>query len=362
MNIEYENLKTSNSIFSKEFKTIFEEFLDSGLYILGKNVKNFEDEFSQFCNVSNCIGVASGLDALILALKVLDLPNKSEIIVPSNTYIASILAVLHNGMKPVLVEPDINSYNIDPLKIEEKITSKTKAIMPVHLYGKCCEMDPIIDLANKYDLHIIEDCAQAHGAEYKGEKAGSFGIGCFSFYPTKNLGALGDAGAITTGDKEYYKQLKALRNYGSKEKYYNERIGYNSRLDEIQACFLSVKLKFLNKLIAHKRNLANLYFHNLSDKFITPQIQEGFFDVYHIFNVRVKERNALKDYLSNKGIATAIHYPISPHKQGALSSVIKGDFPISEEIHSSTLSLPISYSNTEEEILNVCEVMNEWSA
>lgn len=358
--IEYENLKKVNEKFFDEYKKAFEDVLNSGWYILGENVKKFEEEFAKYLGVKHCIGVASGLDALILAIDALELPYDSEIIVPSNTYIATILAIVRNGLKPVLVEPDIRTYNIDPTKIEERITEKTRAIIVVHLYGKPCDMDPILDLAKKYNLYVIEDVAQAHGSKYKGKKTGTFGIGCFSFYPTKNLGALGDAGAVVTDDDILAEKIKALRNYGSKKKYYNDYIGYNSRLDELQAIFLRIKLRFLDEINEHKRKLASIYLKNLADDFIKPVVDEDCYDVYHIFNVRHEKRDSLKKYLLENGIITEIHYPIPPDKQEALKGIITGEYPISEEIHNTTLSLPISYFHTEEDIIKICEVMNRW--
>ncbi len=357
--IEYENLKKVNEKLFKDYKNFFYEFLDSGWYILGENVKSFEGEFADYIGTKYCVGVASGLDALMLALNLFDFPKGSEIIVPSNTYIATILAILKNDLIPVMVEPDIKTYNIDPSKISQKITKKTKAILVVHLYGKSCEMDKISQIAHEHDLKIIEDCAQAHGAKYKGKKVGSFSIGCFSFYPTKNLGALGDGGAITCEDEEHREKLLALRNYGSHKKYYNKYIGYNSRLDELQAGFLSKKLKILDKINAHKRSLASVYFENLKDDFIKPYIHDEFFDVYHIYNIRTDRRDELKKYLFENKIYTDIHYPLSPHRQECLKH-IKGEFPISDEIHNTTLSLPISYFHTEEDVLRVCEVINRW--
>lgn len=358
--IEYENLQKSNVVFFQEFQEKFLDFLQKGLFILGENVSSFENEFASYVGSKHCIGVASGLDALILSLQALDLPKNSEVIVPANTYIATILSILFNDLKPVLVEPDPQTYNIDPLKIEEKITPKTKAIIVVHLYGKACEMDPILDLMKKYNLHLLEDCAQAHGAKYKNQQVGTFGIGCFSFYPTKNLGALGDAGGITTNDESLAIKLKALRNYGSKQKYINQYIGRNSRLDELQACFLRIKLKSLNHITEHKRSLAKLYLEGLEGVFTCPIIQKDFFDVYHIFNIRHPKRDALKTYLLQCGISTDIHYPIPPHKQEAMKGIIKGDYPISEEIHRTTLSLPISYATTQEEVIEVIQALQNF--
>ena len=358
--IEYENLNLVNEKLFDNYKESFNNFLKSGWYILGNQVKNFEDDFSKFCNTKYCVGVASGLDALILSMDAFKFPKGSEIIVPANTYIASILAIVRNGFKPILVEPDITTYNIDHNKIEEKITKNTKAILAVHLYGKSCEMDAIMSIAKKYDLKIFEDASQAHGAKYKGKMVGSFGVGCFSFYPTKNLGALGDAGAITTDDKYLEEKFKSLRNYGSSIKYYNNDLGYNSRLDEMQAGFLSAKLKMLDDITNQKRKLASVYIKNLSDKFIKPTVHKDYFDVYHIFNIRCNKRNELKNYLLENEIKTEIHYPVAPHKQKAMKGLIEGEYPISEEIHDSTLSLPISYFHTKENILKVCKVMNGW--
>ncbi len=359
--IEYENLKKVNEKLFSKYENSFREFTASGWYILGKNVSIFENEFASFCGAKYSVGVASGLDALILAIDAFAFPKDSEIIVPSNTYIATILAIVRNGFKPVLVEPDIKTYNIDPDKIEQKITSKTKAIMVVHLYGKMCDMQKIEDIAKKYNLKIIEDCAQAHGATYNGKKAGSFGIGCFSFYPTKNLGALGDGGAIVCDDEEYMQKLKSLRNYGSCKKYYNDDLGYNSRLDEIQAGFLSIKLKILDDITQHKRELAKLYLENLDDKFIKPVVDEKYMDVYHIFNIRDNKRDELQKYLLDNGVKAEIHYPVPPHKQKAYEHIIDGVYPISQEIHDTTLSLPISYFHTKDEILKVCKIMNGWN-
>lgn len=358
--IEYENLKKVNEKLFDKYRESFDAFIKSGWYILGNNVAKFEQEFATFCGTKHCIGVASGLDALILAIDAFKFPKNSEIIVPSNTYIATILAIVRNGLKPVLVEPDIKTYTIDPTKIEEKITPNTKAILVVHLYGKACDMDPIMNIANQYRLEVIEDVAQAHGAKYKGKMTGTFGIGCFSFYPTKNLGALGDAGAIVTDNDELMKSFKTLRNYGSAVKYYNDEIGYNSRLDEIQAGFLSIKLQILNEITNHKRELAKIYLKNLDDRYIKPVVHEDYYDVYHIFNIRHSKRDELKEYLLKNDIKTEIHYPVPPHRQKAMNGILEGEYPIADEIHNTTLSLPISYFHTKEDVMRVCEVMNGW--
>jgi len=360
--IEYENLRKSNEAFFKEYRQAFDSVMNSGWYILGNEVQQFEHAFASYCSVPYCCGVANGLDALILALKAFNFEKNDEIIVPSNTYIATILSIVHAGLKPVLVEPDINTYNIDAGKIEEKITGRTRGIMIVHLYGKVCEMDPILQIAIKHDLKLIEDCAQAHGAMYKGQKAGSFGhFGAFSFYPTKNLGALGDAGAITTSEEGLFKTVSTLRNYGSNRKYYNELAGFNSRLDELQAAFLSVKLKKLDEINKHKRRLANLYLNGLKSDFIRPVVHPDHHDVYHIFNVRHERRDALNEYLLKNDIKTEIHYPIAPNKQNAMQGILDAEeMPLAEEIHKTTLSLPISFFHTENEISYIIAAMNKF--
>jgi dTDP-4-amino-4,6-dideoxygalactose transaminase len=358
--IEYESLKKTNAFFERDYNEAFAEVQRSGWYILGEQVSKFEKEYAQYCGTKHCIGVASGLDALVLSLKAFDFPPDAEVIVPSNAYIASILAVVNAGYKPVLVEPDIATYNIDPVKISKAITSKTKAILPVHLYGKLCDMTAIMAIAKEHGLKVIEDCAQAHGAEHSNIKAGNWGnAGAHSFYPTKNLGALGDAGAITTNDDDLADKLVALRNYGSHIKYENKYIGFNSRLDEIQAAFLRKKLPRLDELNTHKRNLANIYLKTIDDRFIKPSLQTENFDVYHIFNIRCNKRDELKKYLLEKGIKTEIHYPIAPHKQLAYKNFFAGgSYPLSEEIHNTTLSLPIAFFHTVSDIRYIADCVN----
>ena len=358
--IEYENLKKVNEELFNAYQQVFHEFLNSGKYILGANVEAFESEFARFCGVEFCVGVASGLDALTIAIDACDFPDGAEIIVPSNSYIATILAVVRNRCCPVLVEPDIRTYNIDPGKIEEKITCRTKAILPVHLYGKPCDMDKIAAIATKYNLEIIEDCAQAHGAMYNGKRVGSFGVGCFSFYPTKNMGGLGDAGAIVSSDPKFMERVKALRCYGKTRQHYFDYVGYNSRMDELQAAFLRIKLRVLEKINAHKRKLAQLYIDNLNKSYITPTIESRTFDIYHIFAIMHNRRDALKEYLFAHGVTTAIHYLVPPVKQKALVGIISGEYPISEKIHNEILSLPISYCHSAEDIFGVIDVMNNW--
>ena len=358
--IEYENLNNLNKSLFEEYKVAFNEVLESGWYILGSKVKEFEKQFSSYCSTAHCIGVANGLDALNLSLRAFDFEKESEVLVPSNTYIATILSIVDNGLQPILVEPNITTYNIDPTLIEQAITPKTKAIMVVHLYGKVCEMDPILAIAKKYNLKVIEDCAQSHGAKYKGKLSGSFGdFAAHSFYPTKNLGALGDAGAVTTNNDDLANKIRVLRNYGSEVKYYNEVVGVNSRLDELQAALLLVKLKYMESITSHKRELAAIYLNGLKSDFIKPQVHSDYYDVYHIFNIRHQKRDALKDYLLKNDIKTEIHYPVAPNKQKAMIGILdKQQTPIAEEIHQTTLSLPISYFHTKETIQHVVDVMN----
>jgi dTDP-4-amino-4,6-dideoxygalactose transaminase len=360
--IEYENLGKANESFFGEYREAFNQVLESGWYILGNAVKRFESAFAEYTGARYCSGLANGLDALILALKTFEFEPGDEVIVPSNTYIATILSIVHNGLRPILVEPDIRTYNIDPALIEEKITKRTRAIMVVHLYGKVCEMDAVLAIAAKYHLKVIEDCAQAHGASYKGVSAGNFGdFGAFSFYPTKNLGALGDAGAITTNQESLHTTMNTLRNYGSRVKYYNELVGYNSRLDELQAALLSVKLEKMDAITTHKRELAGIYHAGLKADFIKPLIDADYHDVYHIYNVRHPRRDELREHLLTNGVKTEVHYPVAPNKQKAMIGILdEVPTPIAEEIHRTTLSLPISYAHTRSDIQRVVEIMNRF--
>lgn len=360
--IEYESLGKANQPFFDEYREAIEKVLQSGWYILGNQVKEFEQSFATYCNTRYCCAVANGLDALMLALYSFNLSPGDEVLVPSNTYIATILAIVQNQLKPVLVEPDITTYNMDPTRIEERITPRTKAILVVHLYGKVCAMDQIMAIAKKHGLKVVEDCAQAHGASFKNIRAGNFGdYGAFSFYPTKNLGALGDAGAITCNDEKLLQTIATLRNYGSKVKYHNELVGFNSRLDELQAAMLTVKLKKLDEINQHKRMLAALYLKGLKKDFILPQVHPDYFDVYHIFNVRHPRRDTLKEYLLKHEIKTEVHYPVAPNKQKAMQGILSGEeTPIAEEIHQTTLSLPISYYHTKQDIESVIEIMNQF--
>lgn len=362
--IEYENLNLVNRPYEQKFQQVFADFLSKGWYILGEQVKLFEEEFAKYCGAKHCIGLASGLDALYLSLIALELPKGAEVLVPSNTYIATITSIVNAGLKPILIEPRIETYNINPELIEENININTKAIIVVHLYGKPCEMEAIMTIANKYSLPVIEDCAQSHGATINNKMTGTWGaFGAFSFYPTKNLGALGDAGAIITENEEWAKKIRALRNYGSHQKYYNDYVGINSRLDELQAAFLRVKLEDLDQLNNYKRELASLYLNNIKNPaIILPVKQKNVNEAYHIFNIRCNNRDELKEYLLKRGIKTEIHYPLAPNKQrGYLKYIGDKSFPISELIHRTTLSLPISFSSTSEEVKTVCSVINDFA-
>ena len=366
--IEYENLHRLNKPYTEAYKTAFVEVLDRGWFILGKNVATFEEAFAAYLGVKYFVGLASGLDALEMPLKCADFEPRSEIIVPSNTYIATINAILNSGHIPVFVEPDINTYNIDARRIEEKITPRTRAIMVVHLYGKPCEMNAITAISEKYNLLLVEDCAQSHGATFEGKMTGTFGVGAFSFYPTKNLGALGDAGGIATNDETLYKKLKAWRNYGSNVKYYNEFIGDNSRLDEIQAGFLLEKLKDLNRITARKNEIAEMYLNNLKADYILPTVDARLHNAYHIFPIRHKKREILRGYLAERGIKTEVHYPIAPCDQTSIKQFFakqqhlldERDFVLSREIHATEISLPCSQIHTNSEIEYVIEVLNRF--
>jgi dTDP-4-amino-4,6-dideoxygalactose transaminase len=366
--ISFLNLKEINAPYMNEFALAAKNVIEGGWYINGENVSSFESEFARFCGAQFCIGVANGLDALILSLrawKEMGILNEGdEVIVPSNTYIASILAITENRLKPVLVDPDISTYNITASEIEKKITSKTRVILPVHLYGQLAEMQAIKNLAAKYDLLILEDSAQAHGASINNIKAGNWGDASgFSFYPGKNLGALGDAGAVTTNNKEFAEVVRAIGNYGSKEKYKNMYKGMNSRLDEIQAAFLRVKLRNMEAIISKRREIASFYLKNINNtSVVLPRLaNDSLSHVWHLFVVRVKDRNHFKEYLEGKGISTLIHYPIPPHKQSAYVEMVKASFPVSEKIHSEVISLPISEAMSLDEAAYVSSIVSEYT-
>jgi dTDP-4-amino-4,6-dideoxygalactose transaminase len=361
-NIPFLDLKLINQPYENAINEALKKVVSSGWFILGEEVRKFENAFAEYCGTKHCIGVANGLDALVLLLKASDFPKNSEIIVPSNTYIASILAISLAGFKPVLVEPDLETYLIEPKKIEEKISKRTKAILVVHLYGKCCEMSEIVKIAQKHDLQIFEDAAQSHGAVYKGKKAGNLSNGAgFSFYPTKNLGAMGDAGAITTNDDTLAEKIKSLRNYGSGKKYVFDFQGMNSRLDEMQAAILNVKLRNLDSENKFRQNIANKYLCEIkNEKVILPSAQTTEQDVWHLFVVRVAEREKFRNYLSEKGIGTDVHYPIAPHKQLAYKEWNKLSFPISEKIHDEVVSLPLNIALQENEVNYIIQKVNQY--
>jgi dTDP-4-amino-4,6-dideoxygalactose transaminase len=329
---------------------------------MGNEVRKFEEAFSQYCGTKHCIGVANGLDALVLLLKASDFPKDSEIIVPSNTYIASILAISLAGFVPVLVEPKLETYLIDPNKIEAKITSKTKAILVVHLYGKSCEMSEILSIAQKYDLKVFEDAAQSHGAIYLNKKAGNLSDGAgFSFYPTKNLGAMGDAGAVTTNDDSLAEKIKSLRNYGSGKKYVFDYKGMNSRLDELQAAILNVKLPNLDSENLFRQKIAIRYLSEVKSLKITlPFSKTAQQDVWHLFVVRVADREKFRKYLSENGISTDVHYPIAPHKQLAYREWNHLDFLISEKIHNEVVSIPLNITLTDIEVSYIIDKLNNY--
>ena len=347
---------------SDELKEAFDRVFKASWYIEGKEDEAFEKAFGAFCGTKYCVGVGNGLDALMLALKALGIGGGDEVIVPSNTYIATALAVTYVGARPVFVEPDIRTFNIDPERIEEKISERTKAIIPVHLYGQPCDMDPIMDAAGRNGLKLVEDCAQAHGATYKGRKVGTFGdAACFSFYPGKNLGALGDAGAVVTNSEELAAKVRALGNYGSDYKYHHIWKGNNSRLDELQAAFLSVKLPHLERMNAERRRIADRYLSGIRNESVTlPIVPDYAVPVWHIFAVRCQEREALEKWLNAEGVGTNKHYPIPMHLQECYRDLgfKEGDLPIAEEISRTELSLPMYYGMTEEEIGYVIEAVN----
>ena len=371
--INFYNLAEINKTYKKDILEAVGRVIDSGYYISGPETEKFETNFANYCNTKYCIGVSNGLDALTLTIRAYIelglLSEGDEIIVPANTYIATILSISENNMVPVLVEPQIDTYNIDPLRIEEKITSKTKMIMVVHLYGQPASMGEIDKIAKKHNLLIVEDAAQAHGAEYSGKKVGGLGnAGCFSFFPGKNLGALGDAGAITTNDENLYNILKSLRNYGEElfsninnRKYKNIYKGRNNRMDEIQAAILNIKLRKLDIDIKIRKGIAHSYINRIcNDKIILPVVEDSKSHVWHLFVIRTKNRDELKKYLLDNGIATLIHYPIPPNKQEAYSELKSLDLPITEAIHKEVLSIPLSSNINELEQSMIIDCLNSY--
>lgn len=345
-----------------ELRAAFERVFTRSWYIGGEEDTNFEKAFAAFCGVDYCVGTGNGLDALMLALKAIGIKEGDEVIVPSNTYIATALAVTYVGARPVFVEPDIQTYNIDPVKIEAAITEKTKAIMPVHLYGQPCDMDSIIEVSRKHRLYVVEDCAQAHGATYKGRKVGTFGdVAGFSFYPGKNLGALGDAGATITNNKELANKIRSLGNYGSDYKYHHIYKGNNSRLDEMQAAFLAVKLPHLDRINEERRKIAQRYLTEIKNPdVILPYVLPNVVPVWHIFAIRCSKRDELETFLCKNGVGTNKHYPIPIHLQECYKDMgfRAGDFSIAEEISATELSLPMYYGMTDNEVQYVIDCVN----
>lgn len=364
MKIPFVTFKPLEKELDKEIREAFDRVYTRSWYIDGEEDAKFERAFSEYCNTEYCVGTGNGLDALFLSLKALGVGKGDEVIVPSNTYIATALAVSYVGATPIFVEPDIKTFNIDPNKIELAITEKTKAIMPVHLYGQPCDMDPIMSIAHKYNLLIVEDCAQAHGALYKGERIGSFGDAAgFSFYPGKNLGALGDAGASVTNNEKLAEKIRALGNYGSDYKYHHIMQGNNSRLDEIQAAFLAAKLPYLDKVNEERRRIATEYLEKIENsEIVLPYVPDYATPVWHIFGIRCKRRDELESFLNGAGIGTNKHYPIPMHLQKCYQNMRfkKGDFPIAEEISATELSIPMYYGMTDEEIQYIIDKINEF--
>lgn len=368
--IKFLDLKKINERFRGAMDAATKRVLDSGWYLLGKEVERFEAEFASYCGVKHCIGVANGLDALKLIIKAYGIGLGDEVIAPANTYIASLIAISANGATPILVEPDERTCLIDPKRIEDVVTSRTKAIMVVHLYGRSCEMDEINAIAQKHNLVVIEDCAQSHGAIYKGKRVGNVSNAAgFSFYPGKNLGCLGDGGAVTTNDDAIAQKVRALRNYGSDIKYHFPYRGTNSRLDEIQAAWLGVKLPYLDEDNQRRREIAAQYFSGITN----PEVRLPYFDVgsaiadyvlkdlscvWHVFTVFCSHRDEFQRYLLDKGIQTVIHYPIPPHRQPAYTEWHGFSLPITEKIHDTIISLPISPVMTDEEVAEVIRVVN----
>jgi dTDP-4-amino-4,6-dideoxygalactose transaminase len=365
MKIPFLSFFPMHSSIKTQMMDAFEKVYDSYWYVNGESVTNFEKAYATFNQVENVVGVSNGLDALFLALKTVGVKAGDEVIVPSNTYIATALAVTYIGATPIFVEPNIDTYNINPKNIEAAITPKTKAIMPVHLYGQCCEMEEIMTIAKKHDLFVIEDNAQSQGSSFNHQLAGAWGhINGTSFYPGKNLGAIGDAGAVTTNDTNYANQIKSLRNYGSSKKYYNEVIGHNMRLDELQAALLSVKLEHLNEWTAQRQQIASWYNEALKDvaEIILPKTHENATHVYHLYIIRTNKRDDLQQYLTQQGIGTMIHYPMPPHLQEAYHFLghKKGDFPIAEELANTMLSIPLYPGMTKEQTQQVANAIKQF--
>ncbi|TDB67969.1 DegT/DnrJ/EryC1/StrS family aminotransferase [Arundinibacter roseus] len=360
--IPFLDLQQLNAPHQAAIETAVQRVVRSGWYILGQELTTFEKSFADYCEASHCVGVANGLDALQLILQAYDFPKDSEVIVPANTYIASVLSISFLGLVPVFVEPDPKTMLLDPARIEEKITYKTKAVLPVHLYGRSCEMAPVQEIASRFGLKIVTDCAQSHGATYAFSKKETLGdAAAFSFYPTKNLGALGDAGAVVTSDAELAKKIRYLRNYGSNKKYFNEYQGVNSRLDEMQAAVLNAKLPFLDRENQHRRELAQYYLNSIQlSELVLPPADRLDEDVWHLFVVRHPRRAAFIDYLLQCGIQTNIHYPLPIHHQKAYQQYSHLRLPITEQIHQEVVSLPLSPVLSLEQVAYICDCINQF--
>lgn len=364
MNIPFVTFRPLERELDNELRAAFERVYTRSWYIEGEEDTAFEQAFAAYCGVKHCVGVGNGLDALVLALKAMGIGPGDEVLVPSNTFIATALAVTYTGAKPVFVEPDLATFNMDPSRMEAVITPHTRAVIPVHLYGQSAGLDPILAIAARHGLRVLEDCAQAHGARYKGRRVGSFGdAAAFSFYPGKNLGALGDAGAVVTNDEALAQKVRALGNYGSDYKYHHVYQGQNSRLDELQAAFLSVKLPLLDKVNENRRRTAARYLAGIRHpEVILPQVPGWAEPVWHIFAVRSPRRDALAQYLEENGIQTNRHYPTPMHLQGCYADlgIPKGALPIAEEISATELSLPMYYGMTDDEVDFIIQAINSW--
>lgn len=364
MKVPYVSFLPVEKELDQDLRRAFDRVLSRSWYVQGKEDKAFEKAFADYCGAKYCIGVGNGYDALMLVCKAMGIGGDDEVIVPSNTFIATVLAVTNAGAVPVFVEPDPDTFTMDPAKIEGAITEKTKAMIPVHLYGQPCDMDPMMALADQYGLFVIEDCAQAHGALYKGQRVGTFGHAAgFSFYPGKNLGALGDAGAVVTNSRELADKVRALGSYGSDYKYHHIYQGTNSRLDELQAAFLAAKLPYLDKMNRERRRIADRYLNEIhNDRVILPFVPDYAEPVWHIFGVRCRERDKLEMWVNQKGIGTNKHYPIPIHLQECYKDLgsKKGDFPIAEEISRTELSIPVYYGMTDDEVDYVIEAVNSF--
>ncbi|GBF48832.1 hypothetical protein LPTSP4_03320 [Leptospira ryugenii] len=360
--IPFYDFKKVYKEYENEIQDSIKRVINRGYFILGPELESFESEFASYCGVKHCIGVGNGLDALVIILKARGYEESSEILVPANTFFASVQSITMANLKPVLVEPNIDTYNLNPDLIEKAITKHTKAIMAVHLYGQLAEIEKIIEIADRHKLIVIEDSAQAHGASWNGRRAGGFGFaGGFSFYPGKNLGCFGDGGAIVTNDDDLMKISKALRNYGSNQKYVHEKIGFNSRLDEIQAAILRVRLRYLDAENTKRRTIAKFYRENIkNEKIVLPKVEHEDSHVWHLFVIRTNERDNLMSHLNHQGIMPLIHYPIPPHKQNAYSELATLSLPITEKIHREVVSLPMSPALTEEELEKIVMAVNSY--